>query len=65
MRFVTYTAGSGVPAIKDTMNGKLVCAFFRDKKRPEATEAMMNVCLKALNTAVEKPQKQKESPRDT
>lgn len=54
MRFIAFTAGSGVAAIKDTKNDRLVCTFFRDKKRPEATEAMRDVCLHALNGVVEK-----------
>lgn len=50
-RFISVVSGSGIPSIKDTRDGSLVCCFFADKKEPEKRLAMMKVCMDALNTA--------------
>lgn len=50
-RFISVISGSGIPSIKDTRDGSLVCCFFADKKEPEKRLAMMKVCIDALNAA--------------
>ena len=57
MRFAITTGGNGLLAIKDSHNGRLVCAFFRDRGRPEAAQRMAEVCAAALNEAVRAPNK--------
>ena len=65
-RFVSETSGSGIPSIRDTRTGKLICGFFIDKETPERTTAMLMVCVDALNAAVEQRaegEKSGERPR--
>lgn len=53
-RFIPVISGNGLTAVKDTLHGRLVCAFFIDKTRTEAMLTMVKICCEALNVADKK-----------
>lgn len=48
-RFFPAKNGAGIPAIRDSRDGRLVCIVFKDKEKPEAAEHILRICCDALN----------------